>query len=89
SFVMTMCTVKDDAVIVRSIIDLAHNLGVNVVAEGVEDKPTMTLLQKYGCDQAQGYYFSPPVPGEALAQWLETSPYGLPPRLTVAPAPTG
>ena len=89
SFVMTMCTVKDDAVIVRSIIDLAHNLGVNVVAEGVEDKPTMTLLEKYGCDQAQGYYFSPPVPGEALVQWLETSPYGLPPRLTIAPAPTG
>jgi len=82
SFVMTMCTVKDDAVIVRSIIDLAHNLGVDVVAEGVEDKPTMTLLKKYGCDQAQGYYFSPPVPGDAVLQWLETSSFGLPPRLT-------
>jgi diguanylate cyclase (GGDEF)-like protein/PAS domain S-box-containing protein len=88
SFVMTMCTVKDDAVIVRSIIDLAHNLGVNVVAEGVEDKPTMTLLKKYGCDQAQGYYFSPPVPADDLLQWLETSSFGLPPRRArFVPAP--
>jgi len=89
SFVMTMCTVKDDAVIVRSIIDLAHNLGVNVVAEGVEDKPTMTLLEKYGCDQAQGYYFSRPVPGDELLQWLASSPFGSPQRLTdVRPART-
>ena len=68
SFVMTMCTVKDDAVIVRSIIDLAHNLGVKVVAEGVEDEATMDLLIEYGCDEAQGYHFSRPVPGEELLQ---------------------
>ena len=81
SFVMKMCSAKDDAVIVRSIIDLAHNLGVKVVAEGVEDEATIDLLIEYGCDAAQGYYFSRPMPGEDLVKWLETSPYGMPPRL--------
>ena len=85
SFVMTMCTVADDAVIVRSIIDLAHNLGVKVVAEGVEDEPTMNLLTEYGCDEAQGYYFSRPLPTDDVAGWLETSAVGLR-RLDAAPA---
>ena len=87
SFVMTMCSVKDDAVIVRSIIDLAHNLGVKVVAEGVEDEATMDLLNEYGCDDAQGYYFSRPMPGDELLAWLETSPFGLPRRLGAPEAP--
>jgi len=84
SFVMTMCSVADDAVIVRSIIDLAHNLGVRVVAEGVEDKATMELLMDYGCDEAQGYYFSRPVPAEDLLKWLESSSFGKPRRLDTA-----
>ena len=83
-----MCTVDDDAVIVRSIIDLAHNLGVRVVAEGVEDEATMDLLIEYGCDEAQGYYFSRPLPGEELGRWLETSPFGSPRLLEVLAAPT-
>ena len=70
--------------IVRSIIDLAHNLGVKVVAEGVEDEATMRLLDEYGCDGAQGYHFSRPQEGDKLLEWLETSPFGLPPRLTEA-----
>lgn len=78
SFVTTMCSVKDDAIIVRSIIDLAHNLGLKVVAEGVEDRATMNLLNEYGCDEAQGYYFSRLVPGDHLLHWLETSAFGLP-----------
>ncbi len=86
SFVMNMCSVKDDAVIVRSIIDLAHNLGVHVVAEGVEDEATMSLLNDYGCDEAQGYHFSRPVPADDLLEWLRSSPFGLPPRLTAAPS---
>jgi EAL domain-containing protein (putative c-di-GMP-specific phosphodiesterase class I) len=86
SFVMTMCSVNDDAVIVRSIIDLAHNLGVRVVAEGVEDKATMELLNEYGCDEAQGYYFSRPLRGEDLLEWLGTSSFGLPRRLDTARA---
>jgi EAL domain-containing protein (putative c-di-GMP-specific phosphodiesterase class I) len=86
SFVMAMCTAKEDAVIVRSIIDLAHNLGVKVVAEGVEDRATMDLLKEYGCDEAQGYYFSRPVPSDALMSWLENSSFGLPRRLDLAAA---
>ena len=86
SFVMTMCTVNDDAVIVRSIIDLAHNLGVKVVAEGVEDRATMDLLMQYGCDEAQGYLFSRPMPGGELLPWLEKSAFGLARRAADAPA---
>jgi EAL domain-containing protein (putative c-di-GMP-specific phosphodiesterase class I) len=85
-FVATMATVPEDAVIVRSTIDLAHNLSVNVVAEGVEDEATMNLLIEYGCDQAQGYFFSRPLPGDQLTQWLETSPFGLERRLSAATA---
>ena len=81
SFVMTMSSVKEDAVIVRSIIDLAHNLGVKVVAEGVEDRATMDLLNEYGCDEAQGYFFSRPMPGGEVLPWLEKSAFGLARRL--------
>ena len=67
SFVKDMCHDKDDAVIVRSTIDLAHNLGLIVVAEGVEDEATLSLLKDLNCDMAQGYYFSRPVPAEQIA----------------------
>jgi diguanylate cyclase (GGDEF)-like protein/PAS domain S-box-containing protein len=80
SFVSSLSTVAGDAVIVRSIIDLAHNLGVDVVAEGVEDEQTLELLVGYGCDAAQGYLFSRPVPSADLVRWLECSVYGLPLR---------
>jgi diguanylate cyclase (GGDEF)-like protein/PAS domain S-box-containing protein len=81
SFVVSMATVDEDAVIVRSIIDLAHNLGMKVVAEGVEDAVTMDLLIAYGCDEVQGYYFSRPLPAEDIARWFETSAFGLPRRM--------
>ncbi len=45
----------------------------------------MNLLIDYGCDEAQGYYFSRPIPGDQLVRWLETSSYGLPPRLEMKP----
>jgi EAL domain-containing protein (putative c-di-GMP-specific phosphodiesterase class I) len=76
SFVTSVVSATADATIVRSIIDLAHNLSVQVVAEGVEDEKTMEFLIGYGCDQAEGYHFSRPVPDEALLRWLEQSPYG-------------
>ncbi len=72
--------------IVRSIIDLAHNLGVKVVAEGVEDEATMDLLVDYGCDDAQGYLFSRPLAGVALVPWLESSAFGLQSTLGVPAA---
>lgn len=77
SFVTSLTSVSDDAVIVRSVIDLAHNLGVKVVAEGVEDETTMRALIEYGCDAASGHHFSRPIPGADLTQWLPTSPFGL------------
>ena len=66
SFVKDVCSDKDDAVIVRSTIDLAHNLGLKVVAEGVEDKEVLSLLTGLSCDLAQGYYFSRPLPPDQI-----------------------
>jgi diguanylate cyclase (GGDEF)-like protein len=66
SFVKDMATDKDDAIIVRSTIDLGHNMGLRVVAEGVEDQETWNLLKVLGCDFAQGYHIGRPVPAEQL-----------------------
>jgi diguanylate cyclase (GGDEF)-like protein/PAS domain S-box-containing protein len=77
SFVTAMLTADEKAVLVRSIIDLAHNLSVKVVAEGVEDLETMEQLIEYGCDAAQGYYFSRPVAAGELGEWFETSAFGV------------
>ena len=76
SFVTSLSAGSDDAVIVRSTIDLAHNLGLTVVAEGVEDDVAMDLLHEYGCDSVQGYLFSRPCPAQELTTWLTESPYG-------------
>jgi EAL domain-containing protein (putative c-di-GMP-specific phosphodiesterase class I) len=73
SFVMNLATDTADAVIVRSTIDLAHNLGLKVVAEGVEDEISLQRLIEYGCDSAQGYYFSRPRPADDLKHWLTGS----------------
>jgi diguanylate cyclase (GGDEF)-like protein len=70
SFVMDMDNSRDDAVIVRSTVDLARNLGLRVVAEGVETPETWERLVDFGCDIAQGYYLSPPLPPEELDAWL-------------------
>ena len=60
----------DDAVIVRSTIELAHNLGLTVVAEGVEDGVALDMLGKYSCDRAQGYFLGRPCPAEELTPRL-------------------
>ncbi len=60
----------EDTAIVRSTADLAHNLGLNVVAEGVEDQWTLDLLASFGCDQAQGYHIARPMPGADFGGWL-------------------
>jgi EAL domain-containing protein (putative c-di-GMP-specific phosphodiesterase class I) len=77
SFVMNLSTAPGDAVIVRSTIDLAHNLGLTVVAEGVEDETALAMLIDYGCDSAQGYYFSRPCPADELTKWLSESSCGM------------
>jgi diguanylate cyclase (GGDEF)-like protein len=70
SFVTTMLVDKGDSVIVRSTIELGHNLGLQVTAEGVEDGTTWQLLRVAGCDQAQGYHLCSPCPGAQLTRWL-------------------
>jgi diguanylate cyclase (GGDEF)-like protein/PAS domain S-box-containing protein len=70
SFVMNMADSDNDAVIVRSTIDLARNLGLHVVAEGVETEQAWDRLSELGCTLAQGYYLSRPVPADQLTEWL-------------------
>jgi diguanylate cyclase (GGDEF)-like protein/PAS domain S-box-containing protein len=76
SFVTNLASAPSDAVIARSTIDLAHNLGLTVVAEGAEDVVALDMLAEYGCDSAQGYFFSRPCPAEELTTWLTESPFG-------------
>ena len=78
SFVLNIESDGDSSVIVKSIIDLGHNLGLKVVAEGVETIETKKMLHVFQCDEGQGYYFCRPVPGDAMTKFL------LEPRLTAA-----
>ena len=70
SFIRDIARDASDRVIVRAVIDLAHSLGLRVVAEGVEDAITRALLADLGCDQAQGFLMSRPLPGPAVSHWL-------------------
>ena len=70
SFVLTMAVDKHDAAIVRATIGLAHDLGLRVVAEGVEDVATKNLLMAYGCDIGQGYFLGRPAPPESVCKRL-------------------
>ena len=70
SFVMEMALDASDAAIVRSTIDLAHNLGLTVVAEGVESEDAWRHLESLGCDFAQGYYLARPLPAEAATRMI-------------------
>jgi diguanylate cyclase len=70
SFVQNMESDRDNAVIVRSIIDLAHNLGLKVTAEGVETQEAKDMLVGFECDEAQGYYYSYPIPAHEIAQFF-------------------
>jgi EAL domain-containing protein (putative c-di-GMP-specific phosphodiesterase class I) len=70
SFVMDMVSSEDSATIVRSIIDLGGNLGLTVVAEGVETQEIWDELDALGCPIAQGYHLSRPIPADALVEWL-------------------
>ncbi len=69
SFVMSMENDQDDAKIVRSTIDLAHNLGLTVVAEGVENAVVWELLRALDCDEAQGYHMGKPMPADQFHAW--------------------
>jgi diguanylate cyclase len=71
SFVLGLTTEPSDVVLVQSAVDLGHNLGLHVVAEGVEDAATQDMLAAMGCDQMQGYFISRPVTAAAFGSWLE------------------
>jgi diguanylate cyclase (GGDEF)-like protein len=73
SFVQHMHEDLDDAIIVRSVVDLGHNLGLQTVAEGVEDHATWDQLAQLGCDDAQGYFLAKPMPPNEFLSWLESS----------------
>jgi diguanylate cyclase (GGDEF)-like protein len=73
SFVINMNHDHNDAVIVRSVIDLGHNLGLHTVAEGIEDGATWEQLKALGCDSGQGYLLARPMPADRLVAWLNES----------------
>jgi len=73
SFVLNMNANEEDASIVKATIELGHSLGMNVVAEGVEDQASLDHLQQLGCDMAQGYYLSRPIPFQEFVLWMQNN----------------
>jgi EAL domain-containing protein (putative c-di-GMP-specific phosphodiesterase class I) len=71
TFVRDITVDPDDAAIVSSIIGLAHNLRLKVIAEGVENEEQLAYLRKHGCDRVQGYYFGEPLPAEDFSELLK------------------
>jgi len=69
SFVTTMTTDRSNALIVRSVVDLGHNLGLTIVAEGIETAEALTALAELGCDVGQGYHLCRPLPIDAFDAW--------------------
>jgi diguanylate cyclase (GGDEF)-like protein len=72
SFVTPMLNDENDLIIVRSTINMAHDLGLRTIAEGVEDAATLAELSELGCDLVQGYHFSKPVPAEKFISWADS-----------------
>jgi diguanylate cyclase (GGDEF)-like protein len=80
SFVSPMLRDESDLIIVRSTINLGHDLGLRIIAEGVEDGATLERLALLGCDLAQGYHLSRPMPADAFTAWLQhAAPHPVPP----------
>jgi len=70
SFVMTATESQESRTIIKSIVDLGHSLGLRVTAEGLEDSDTLEFLNSLGCDMAQGYLISPPMPSHQVERWI-------------------
>src|SRR3989344_2665934 len=87
SFVTTMTRNDNDAAIVHASVDLAHNLGLEVVAEGIETEDVLHRLRELGCDAGQGLYISRPLTADDLLLWLQRSNWGLKKRLAARPRP--
>jgi diguanylate cyclase (GGDEF)-like protein len=84
-FIAPILVDRRAAAIVRAVIDLAHELGVTTVAEGVEDADTVARLREYGCEMAQGYFCSPPLAAEAIGELLMSSELACCPRENGSP----
>ncbi len=82
SFVTKMIASSEDEVIVKSTIDLGRNLGLEVVAEGVETLEVLERLGEFGCHLAQGFFLSKPLPPRELESWMSSAAGGLPGALT-------
>ncbi|MEZ5823644.1 MAG: EAL domain-containing protein [Geminicoccaceae bacterium] len=85
-FIDGMANDKGSAVVVRSVVKLAHGLGLRVVAEGVENKVTADWLTGLGCDQLQGFFFARPMPAEAIPDWIASNEREVRQRISTAPA---
>lgn len=75
SFVLELVNNKEDAIIVKSIADLAHNLGLTIVAEGVEEQKSLDMLEQFNIETAQGYFISKPIDADAFMLWLDNYAY--------------
>jgi len=89
SFTLNMESDNDSAVIVRAIIDLGHNLGLKVIAEGVETLEAKAMLADFGCDEAQGYYFSRPITASDIASFMRNTPESAPKHSRIEMVPPG
>jgi EAL domain-containing protein (putative c-di-GMP-specific phosphodiesterase class I) len=69
-----MCKHRKDGLIVQSVVELGHNLGPTIVAEGDENGGSLTCLASLGCDVAQGYYLAPPMPVDTFDLWSLSQP---------------
>ncbi len=73
SFVLNLAENAGDEILVRSTIELGHNLGLKVTAEGIEDQGSLDILKRYGCETGQGYFISKPVPAQDFEEFYATS----------------
>jgi EAL domain-containing protein (putative c-di-GMP-specific phosphodiesterase class I) len=75
SFVLDVVNNEDDKIIVRATIELAHNMHLKVVAEGVENIAAFNLLKEFKCDSVQGYYLSRPIAAPIFEKWVDGTQY--------------
>lgn len=87
TFVRRLSSDSRSAAIVRSTVELAHSLGLRLVAEGVEDEATLAILRGFGCDVVQGYHVSRPLPAAQVADWLAAHAQARSRALTALPGP--
>jgi diguanylate cyclase (GGDEF)-like protein len=86
SFTRSMIRNQDAATIVKSTIEMAHNMGITVVAEGAENQEIWNALKRLNCDEAQGYFISRAIPASEFSQWLFTTSWRMPPTKSMLPA---